>query len=260
MSAVRLGPGLVALAALAGCIPVRYADCGAGTVRLADDPANCGGCHAACPAGAPCVDGACAIPEGATVCGQRQGPPTEDGTSSALVLVAVDLQTDPAHCGACEAACPEHSSCVDGTCVCEGERLRCLQRRDDEGWRYGSVPDPAVEPWRWDEAGEGAAFERVCVDPASDPAHCGGCNVVCPEDAACIDGACVCRGDGFTFCARETVPQVGTEPPDAAGACVELLRWQAACGACGTECASSERCVEGVCVPCCEEPAPPPSW
>jgi hypothetical protein len=271
VTAARLVLGAAALAALVSCVPVRYADCGGGTVRLADDPQHCGGCHVACPEGVPCVEGRCAIPEGATVCREWDAPPgepqpwrrpeeatcgegdpaffREHGTFRCRIA---DLTTDPANCGTCGNACPVGAACSDGVCACEPDRIRCLVPREDDG-DGETPPDLEREPWRWDEAVEDERLERRCVDPATDSAHCGGCNRRCPEGSSCVDGACRCP-DGLTFCARESLPPEALGPPPTAGACAELTSWDIACGACGTACAANERCVDGRCVPCCESP------
>ncbi|MHC4947798.1 MAG: hypothetical protein ACYTG1_06000 [Planctomycetota bacterium] len=31
----------------------------------------------------------------------------------------------------------------------------------------------------------------ACVDPATDPSHCGACGNVCPAGTTCVAGACV---------------------------------------------------------------------
>src|SRR4051812_10784288 len=63
-----------------GCdLPLRM--CEDRCVDLRTDPANCGGCGAACPADATCLEGRCVsgCPEGATRCDDR----------------CVDLASDP---------------------------------------------------------------------------------------------------------------------------------------------------------------------
>lgn len=139
MSAARLATW-AALAVLgAGCVPLRYADCGSGMVRLEDDPDHCGACHASCPGGAPCVRGRCRVPEGATVCRdatdpnereRRQGaspeprsPACAAGESGASGCRVVDPWSDPRHCGGCGRACAEGERCVDGRCVADLEAV-----------------------------------------------------------------------------------------------------------------------------------------
>lgn len=85
----------------------------------------------------------------------------------------------------------------------------------------------------------------VCVDTASDPAHCGACGGACvaPPNAVpvCSVGACafVCAS-GFVRCGD---------------ACVDLNSDAAHCGACGNACEGPEggtsACVAGSCAPAC---------
>ncbi len=81
-------------------------------VLLATDPAHCGACDNACIAGSrsqpTCTAGACglACDAGAADCDQ-------DPATGCEVLLA----TDPAHCGACDNACPPGFSCRAGACA-----------------------------------------------------------------------------------------------------------------------------------------------
>lgn len=279
MTAARLVLGAALLATLGSCVPIRYADCGGGTVRPADDPNHCGGCHVSCPEGVACVAGRCAVPEGATLCGDRLEPAdpaseprwrrpedagcrTDDRTygerRDPVRCRVADLSSDPAHCGACGNACPPDASCVDGGCTCEPGRTRCLVPLPDDAGTgdepAGESPDPELEPWFWNDPATLGRFDRRCLDTATDPTHCGGCNRTCPAAAECVDGECRC-GDGRTFCPRETAPWEALDPPGAAGVCLDLATSQAACGACGVPCGGNERCVDGRCAPCC--PTPP---
>ncbi|MBI5488721.1 MAG: hypothetical protein HY905_15410 [Deltaproteobacteria bacterium] len=137
MNVFRPAACLALPAVLLACVPVRYADCGAGTVRLAEDATHCGGCHSCCPEGASCVDGVCVVPDGVTVCtetvdesgdvesGDARGIvndcEADDPSSSRRATVVrsrvVDLRGDPRHCGACANVCPDGSDCADGRCT-----------------------------------------------------------------------------------------------------------------------------------------------
>ena len=83
-----------------------------------------------------------------------------------------------------------------------------------------------------------------CVDTGTSVAHCGMCGMACParEGAAatCVAGMCrfVCNA-GVADC-----------DGDASNGCEADLSAQSSCGACGTACALSSRCVRGVCAPC----------
>lgn len=70
----------------------------------------------------------------------------------------------------------------------------------------------------------GSACDGVCIDTATDAAHCGACGVVCQdgcESSACTPtwGECINKDSGFTTCA-EYCPTIGET-------CVE--------GGCGTD-------------------------
>jgi hypothetical protein len=89
-------------------------------VDLLSDPAHCGDCTMACPAGIACIDSACACPGETQVCGDA----------------CVDVQSDPAHCGGCDAPCGEVEVCLLGQCsadcgtltACDGA---CVDVTDD---------------------------------------------------------------------------------------------------------------------------------
>jgi hypothetical protein len=72
-----------------------------------------------------------------------------------------------------------------------------------------------------------------CVDPATDPAHCGGCDTACQDPSPlCSSGACVATcGVAFVTCGH---------------ACVDLARDPANCGGCGRVCPTGA-CAAGQC-------------
>ena len=84
-------------------------------------------------------------------------------------------------------------------------------------------------------AGE-VACGQSCVDTATDPRHCGGCDVACPAGVLCVDGSCAACPDGWAACE---------------GACVDLNSSGDHCGACGRTSADGELCADGACVPGC---------
>jgi len=75
-----------------------------------------------------------------------------------------------------------------------------------------------------------------CADLANDPAHCGQCNVVCPSDASCANGMCVC-GSGATLCS---------------GACIDPLSDSKHCGGCNQPCGVDLVCSAGACKAGCD--------
>jgi hypothetical protein len=67
-----------------------------------------------------------------------------------------DLETDEAHCGACNEPCPSVQVCQGGECVCPS----------------------------------GDFCSNHCVNLDNDIAHCGGCDSACGADQTCTDGTC----------------------------------------------------------------------
>src|SRR5690606_16942139 len=73
----------------------------------------------------------------------------------------------------------------------------------------------------------------VCVDTASNPAHCGNCGVVCAASEVCASGLCtVSCAPGFTRCGQ---------------ACVVTSSDNLNCGACGLTCDLGQTCQQGSC-------------
>ncbi|NOY93578.1 MAG: hypothetical protein GXP55_20530 [Deltaproteobacteria bacterium] len=71
-----------------------------------------------------------------------------------------------------------------------------------------------------------------CVRPDNDPAHCGGCDVVCGAGEVCSAGSCAPACDpGLSLCA---------------GRCVDLTSDPSHCGRCGGFCTSGI-CVDSSC-------------
>ncbi len=75
--------------------------CSGSCVDTTKDPANCGGCGAACMPLQVCSQSVCVCAPGATQCG----------------ALCLDTSINAANCGACAAACPAGSVCTDGQCA-----------------------------------------------------------------------------------------------------------------------------------------------
>ena len=166
--------------------------CGNSCKDLANDPSNCGACGQVCQTlgsyeVAFCVDGHCQYQcvEGASYC---------DG-------VCTSLSSDPLNCGACGNVCSgPNPSCYQGTCShctpncperwcggdgCGGE-CACPSGTycESDGWCYDE--NPCAFPF--------ILCGGACVDPTSDPFHCGGCFNQCGPSEACIGGFCESGG------------------------------------------------------------------
>jgi len=82
----------------------------------------------------------------------------------------------------------------------------------------------------------------ICVDPQSNPSHCGDCNIACAADEVCSGGVCsVDCSAGLTECDQ---------------ACVDTQTDERHCGGCNAPCDPDETCEAGVCEP--TEPVDPP--
>lgn len=82
---------------------------------------------------------------------------------------------------------------------------------------------------------------NLCVNPATNPAHCGACNVACTAGQVCVGGSCT----------RGTCP---TGTTSCGSACVVLASDPANCGRCGNVCAANQACVAGTCRVSCTAP------
>lgn len=106
----------------------------------------------------------------------------------------------------------------------------------------GPVNDDGSTGSGTDDDGDACAAGRercgsVCLDLASDPEHCGSCDVVCAAADVCDAGECVaqCR-DGRVPCAR---------------ACVDLQTDPFHCGDCSEVCDLGGECVAADCKDAC---------
>lgn len=173
--------------------------CGSGCFDLSSTDEHCGACDTACPAEAECEASACACPGQLSACG----------------AACVDTLTDSANCGACGQRCLDAQTCESGECRCPPGTLQCTSATL-------GVSDGALTP----------TSSEACVDPSSDPRHCGGCGIVCSGGQLCEGGACMCPSEQ-TLCGD---------------GCVDTATSQDHCGSCGNACADGFVCSAGSCV------------
>jgi alpha-tubulin suppressor-like RCC1 family protein len=158
-------------------------------------PGTCGGgqksCNGACVAVtdpaygcsdtkcAPCSirGGAASCNAGACVIASCQEP-KGDCDGNAATGCETNTKTSAAHCGACGRACTGAALCSTGSCKdrCDANLAQC---------------------------------GKSCVDPYTDPAHCGTCDHACPApadgSATCTAGACGTQcNTGYRACPNKT--------------------------------------------------------
>ncbi len=189
----------------------------------------------------------------------------------------VNLKTDPNHCGTCAISCSQAGAnatyCVSGTCApdCAGTRIFCSNPEDgcpidsatddyncggcarvcmngpgtnlsvDGNHCLAGVCRPScASSWADCDNNPGNGCERTV---ASDPANCGGCNVIC--GTANVDGPAVCTGGSCT--PKCVSPWKNCGPPEAG--CNVQLGTVDNCKFCGDVCPGTNRyCTPGGCV------------
>ncbi|MFO0609192.1 MAG: hypothetical protein U0324_38870 [Polyangiales bacterium] len=200
-------------------------NCGGRCVALATDTANCGACGTACPAranaAATCAAGAC---------GFACNPGFANCDGAAANGCEVNLNTDPAHCGACTTACSAAggtASCTAGACgiTCATGRGNC----------------------------NGAVGDGCEVDTTASVANCGGCGSACSlpnATAACSASRCAVASCNAGFADCDGVAANGCE--------VNTNTSASNCGRCGNTCSlpnATAACSAGACaVAACTAP------
>jgi hypothetical protein len=199
---------------------------------------HCGACRNRCCAGdCDCRGNACT----GRSCTCDGGPACDGGAGDYCCPGhgCVDLGTDEANCGACNAACAAGEECVPGDgcglgrCQCPGAGLSC---GSDERCCPGTG----------------------CTDVVNDPHNCGACGVDCsayegvgPRGDLCAEGdpgpTCYCGRVGVA-CDWDDVCTVVTEPADADCGCMDLQSSASHCGSCGNECDQNEICSGALCL------------
>ena len=174
--------------------------------------------------------------------------------------------------------CTRASACASPTCVDERVPPEDLEVTSDPGTLPPSsgIPTPC-EPGR-------TICGDECVDVASDPRFCGGCDNACPNGTVCTAGRCIDPADcrvagagcqGFTYCDQAVgncvrgcaideqcgsdevcnvdthecacVPNL-TRCPPVIGNCVDVQTDLSYCGDCDTFCPRNNVCDEATCV------------
>ena len=132
-----------------------------------------------------------------------------------------------------EQAAAEAALCDSGDACCDG---RCVEP-DSDPLHCGAC---GVQCKRGTRCCAGA-----CVDPSSDPSHCGACNLRCPGATSCCDGECAETQIDLHHCGPFCL-NCAAGQACCFGACADLASFQH-CGSCGRVCDQGELCCSGTC-------------
>ncbi len=146
-------------------------------------------------------------------------PPTADCNADAKDGCEVNLDSDPAHCGACDKPCPAPAH-AKATC----EKALC-----------GSTCSLGYADC------DGDANTGCEADTVNDPANCGGCGILCPDGP---DAKGACSKSGCLLACPKSAGDCNLDPKD--GCEHDLLGDSKNCGACGNDC-NGAPCVKGAC-------------
>jgi hypothetical protein len=173
----------------------------------------------------------------ATACGKDAvvGGSCKNGLTE-CALKCVDLEQDPANCGACDRRCASGQTCSAGTC---GGAEASADADDD-----GLAPDVMSGDVSLADistldtpGGDGTPDGPTCLPPYNTAEHCGDC------DTRCVDPTPLCGLDGTFKCVARCDPPL----VDCGTICVDTFSDERNCGGCGIVCASGI-CQAGGCV------------
>jgi hypothetical protein len=220
-------------------------ECNGDCANTTNDPNHCGNCTTTCAANQVCSNSSCAT----------QCPAGTVNCNGACVNLTA-MQGDANHCGSCTNVCAVGDECVAGMCQKDcplGQQLcngTCVDTKTDEGNCGGCAGSGGTVCGSGLTCDDGLCCgtgqENVggkccptgwlncnnqCVDPDTNNANCGACNVACSGGTTCDGGKC---------CGANEDNCSGTS-------CTNTLSDNANCGGCNQACDPGEACKTGLC-------------
>jgi hypothetical protein len=188
-------------------------------------------CGDTCPYNGVCDQGACACPDGASLC--NYGPYNS---------YCSDFNADRYNCGGCGIACDIGTECAAGSCepvVCTDIFTlcgsSCVDLSSDQLACGGCTPYyEAVYTGNPNLCQDSQTYcDGYCVNGTT-------CGKAC-EGGTCAQGACACS-DGLSLCSGGEFYSY----------CADLTSDRYNCGGCQIFCDDSSQCVSGSCEPCAD--------
>lgn len=238
-------------------------------IDLQNDRKHCGACNQACPEGHVCLRGQCQLscPANSPACGvsgQEVCCP-----KSCCNQTCTDTQIDPNHCGACNQTCSSGQTCIQGKCQflcppaqrlcgsecvniqvnplhCGGCDKKCgtNERCDNSTCQLCPSTAPACGPIGQQNCCSLSCCNNACIDPTTNPNHCGGCNNACKNGEYCNNSQCKRCPPQLASCGKSCCDSASC----CNNACVDILSDPQHCGACNLKCNSGQTCCAGTCV------------
>lgn len=252
------------------CDPTLTA-CDGTCVDLVSDGSHCGACGTDCAAnGQVCLNGSCEDNcGGLTTCGSS----------------CVDLLANGANCGTCGNLCTDGTVCSNGQCTstCAAGQLECnggCVSADSDAFNCGACgrtcdsdevcsDGACVECTPVNDCGDDDCAGKTlcgptnqnCVDTATDPRHCGGCDQAVAPGQVCDNGEAADECSGNTTACNGSCVDLSADNPKFCGSCDNNcndnnLCTQDSCvaGQCENDsgaiaCSDGDPCTDDVCVP-----------
>ncbi len=172
--------------------------CGGACVDLEHDPANCGVCGVACPAGTACQFARCQPAVDCAQASEGTGCPFS-ATAEGICCsgLCVDPASDNANCLNCGLTCPPGTVCTAEECMFpDGGMTRPIASPACGGLADGTLCD-----YGSDAGYMGSCCSGACVWGSGSLSTCAACGYACPPcNSGCPGGTTCVNAEGYDSC------------------------------------------------------------